>query len=84
MADVRLFEKSEEHPAPNRRTIIETANKTGAWQISGIENAAIIESSQDMSYLEYDEDLVEDARDKLATETVWANNGENDADSNEE
>ena len=37
--------------------------------------AFIIESSQDLSYLEYDEDLVEDIRDEYVLDSNWAING---------
>jgi len=78
MADVRVLERSEQNQLREGLTsdTVNKANESGAWKLSDIDHAAIIESIHDMSYLEYDEDLVEDRRDELVTETAWANNGD--------
>ena len=64
--------------------MIQQADEKGAWRISDLDHADIIETGQDMSYLEYDEDLVEEFHDELVTELAWANNVGGNGDSDRE
>ena len=84
MADVRFLERSDANPLPPRTPhhSKEKADEMGAWKVSDLDHADIVESAQDMSYLEYDEDLVDDIRDEFASETAWAGNA-NDANSDD-
>ena len=58
--------------------------KNGAWRLSDIDHAKIIESSHGMSYLEYDEDLVDDFREELVTGMAWTNNANDQDESSDE
>ena len=80
------MERSEENPLSNKLTkkVIQQADEKGAWRIFDLDHAVIIETDQDMSYLEYDEDLVEEFCDELVTELAWANNGGVNGGSDEE
>ena len=82
MADVRFLERSDANPLPPQTPhhSKEKADEMGAWKVSDLDHADIVESAQDMSYLEYDEDLVEYIRDEFASEMAWASNA-NDANS---
>jgi len=86
MADVRVLERSEQKNLPTGliSETMDKANKTRVCKVSNIDHTAIFESSHDMTYLEYDEDLVEDSHDELVTEMAWANNGGDNSESEEE
>ena len=86
MADVRVLEVGPENPLPNRITqqSLSLANDNGAWKVSDEDSAFIIEAGADETYLEYDEDLLDEAPDELTTEDNWSSIGNwNDSDEDE-
>ncbi len=80
MADVQLLERSDSNQLPRnlKHETVEIADARGAWKMSDIDHADIIESSHDHSYLEYEEDLIDNFRDELVTETAWAHQDSSD------
>ena len=64
-------------PTVLTRQASKKANDLGVWKLSNIDHARIIQVAQDESYLEYDEEMSEEAPDKLMNGTTWASAGNN-------
>ena len=79
IGDVNVLEMSETNTLPTglTRQASKKADDFGAWKLSDTDHELIVEVAQDESYLEYDEEMLEEAPDELMNGTTWASAGNN-------